>query len=99
MTDCTFEGSIYAHYSGGIIGRNFGNVTNCQKLGGKLSTDDRLTDVAKVIGGVIGWNNTSIATITGNTFDRIGSEQIWGIGRDSRLSPPRPDNTGATPIN
>ena len=104
VSGCTFEGNVAAAVVGGIAGANSGAVSGCQVLIGSVSTGGKTAENTTVYaGGVIGhiYTNTSSyanVIVSGNTFSRVATGQQWGIGEDSRLSPPAPSNNGTTPI-
>jgi hypothetical protein len=99
VSGCTFNGNIIASIVGGIVGANSGTVSDCHKLSGSISTGGHTI----YSGGIIGYiysrtGNYSSVVVTGNTFSRNATGQLWGIGLDPRQIPAAPSNDGATPI-
>ena len=73
------ESYIYGNkYVGGVVGYNFGTVTNCYNAGNVNGN--------KSVGGVIGFNNSYSITDCYNTGSVTGGERVGGVIGDNNAS-------------
>ena len=73
------ESYIYGNkYVGGVVGYNYGTVTNCYNAGNVNGN--------KSVGGVIGFNNSYSITDCYNTGSVTGGERVGGVIGDNNAS-------------